>query len=114
MIDKEAAGRGFWVVCREIKASVDDGLLVGLSGTSAWSPCPLLPSNGANKWGIFVSKLDISTTASTFTYLCPLNNENVPSYLHHPPMPPRENPIGYILLWTKILIFSSSFINIFE
>ncbi len=85
-----------------------------LLGTSEGAPCPLLPSNGAI-WGIFVAKWDIMSDNSfkvpTFTYLFLLNENNSPNFpiSHHLPMSLRENSIGYILLCTKISIFSSSF-----
>ncbi len=84
-----------------------------LRTTSEGAPCPLLPSNGAI-WGIFVAKWDIMSNNSfkvpIFTYSFLLNENNSPNFpiLHHLPMSPRENSIGYVLLCTKILIFSSS------
>jgi hypothetical protein len=82
--------------------------------SSEGAPCPLLPSNGAI-WGIFVAKWDIMSDNSfkvpTFPYLFLLNESNSPNFpiSHHLPMSLRENSMGYVLLFTKISIFSSSF-----
>jgi hypothetical protein len=95
-------------------------VLVPMYVPSEGAPCPLLPSNGAI-WGIFVAKWDIMSDNSfkvpTFTYLFLLKENNSPNFpnSHHLPMSLRENSIGYVLLYTKILIFlSSSFLLYFR